>query len=51
MKPLTLFAEPVGDRDTHLGEVKLAGVLAMKTQLVEVPSAFETGHATFDDQQ
>ena len=34
---LAFLAEAVGDGDADIGEVQLAGVLAVQTELVEVP--------------
>ena len=46
-----LGAEQVGDRDPHVGEEQLGGVLAVEAELLEVPPALEARHPPLDHQQ
>ncbi len=46
---LALLAEPVGDRNAHVGEEQLGGVLGVHPDLVEVAAALEALHAPLED--
>ena len=51
MNPQPLLAEQVFGGYLDVGQRKLGGVLPLKADLVQLPSAFETLHAPLDDQQ